>query len=107
MQSTATAQKRIDLTQLKSVKDIPAELVFERIGDTVVTIDGTKVNDTLIAQAKASAEAARNSAAAAGGEGKVSDKEREAIILEAQAAGRQAAREEFARLQDEAVRTKK
>ena len=103
------ARERIDLTKLNSISDVPKAQIFETSADglTIVTLDGTKVSDALIAQAKSSQKASAKAASAAAGEGKVSDKERESIIEEAKAAGVKAAQDEFTRLQADAGRSKK
>lgn len=57
----------MDLTKLKSIKDVPADEVFDRSADgkTLVLKDGTKVSDALIAQANTEQKAKAAAASAA------------------------------------------
>jgi hypothetical protein len=57
----------MDLTKLNSIKDVPAKEIFAKSedGKTVVTNDGTKVSDELIAKAKTEKKAQAAAASAA------------------------------------------
>ena len=90
----------MDLTKLNSIKDVPASEIFAHSDDgkTLVTNDGTKVSNELIAEAKAQAKASTKAASAAAG-GAITEEARASIIAEAQEAGRKAAQDEWAKLQ--------
>ncbi|HKQ06612.1 MAG TPA: hypothetical protein VJ464_15875 [Blastocatellia bacterium] len=56
-----------DITQFKSIKDVPEDQIFQKSTDNKVLLlrDGTKVSDALIAQAKQEVKAKAAGAAAA------------------------------------------
>ena len=56
---TGATKQRYSLVDMNSIKDVKKEDIFSRSDDgkTIITTDGLKVSDELIAQAKAEAKA--------------------------------------------------